>query len=88
MTFDARKRDPRPRFQVTGLFHRAPAFDQGRRSGEGESYLSRRPGDHAFVRDPSGQNSGVATLLNHVQGTVAHAELRWHLRVALQKTAN
>jgi hypothetical protein len=49
---------------------------------------SRRPGDHAFVRDFAGQDSDVATLLNHVQRTVGKAELRGDLRISLQKTAD
>jgi hypothetical protein len=85
---DPRKPDPRPRFQVSGFFPLGTAFDQGRRSGEVESDLSRRPGDHALVRDFAGQDSDVATLLNHVQRTVGKAELRGDLRIDLQKTAD
>ena len=83
-----RNPDPRPRFQVSRFFHRWTALDQGRRSGEVERDLSRWPGDHAFVRDFAGQDSDVATLLNHVQRTVGKAELRGDLRISLQKTAD
>ena len=80
-----RKPDPRPRFQVSRFFHRWTALDQGRRSGEVERDLSRRSGDHAFVRDFAGQDSDVATLLNHVQRTVANAELRGDFELVCKK---
>jgi hypothetical protein len=83
-----RKSDPRSRFQVSRSFHRWTALDQERRSGEVERDLSRRPGDHAFVRDFAGQDSDVATLLNPVQRTVGKLELRRDLRISLQKTAD
>jgi hypothetical protein len=83
-----RKPDPRPRFQASRFFHHWTAFDQGRRSGKIESDLSRGPGDHAFVRDFAGQDSDVATFLNHVQRTAAQGELGGDLRIDSQKTAD